>query len=230
MDVDRLRQAVLRIWRAAARLDVAAVILGVLVVLLAVGSTLPQPGGDAATGYFGAPWLLLAWAFLLAATLGCTLQRWRRLVRADRAGLARLATLVTHLAVFVLLGGVLVETQLGWRTEVTVPPGATVAVGQANGLRVAADGIDIERYPDGSVADYVVALRVDDSPATLRLNAPVVREGVAITLRGFRWQPEGAEVTLLAAYAPGYAWLVVGGFLLFAGMSVTVTLAGMRSQ
>lgn len=264
------------LWRGAARLDVAAIILGVLIALLAVGSALPQPGGAAATGFFGAAWLLIPWALLLVATLLCTLRRWRRIVsgglpsppdplsqraggsvttppplgeglgvrgststrpvpgglhsRRDRLGLARLATLVTHLAVFLLLGGVLLNAWLGWRTELTLPPGATVEVERAGGLRVAADAFAVERYPDGSVADYVVALRVADSPATLRLNAPVVQNGVALTLRGYRLQPEGAAVTLQAAYDPGYPLMVLGGFLLFGGMTVTFTLAGQRHE
>lgn len=213
------------IWRGAARIEVVAVVLGILVVLLAIGSALPQPGTDAVR-FFGAPWMLIPWALLLAATLLCTLHRWRGIWRSERSGLAHLATLVTHLPVFLLLAGVLLNTQLGWRTELTVPPGATVEVGHGSGLRVANAGFHMERYPDGGVADYVAALLVQNAPVVLRLNAPVVRDGVGFYLQSYQALPDGTVLTVLAAYDPGYTLMVLAGFLLFAGMTVTFTLGG----
>jgi hypothetical protein len=213
------------IWRGATRLEVVAVVLGILVVLLAIGSTRPQPGTDAVR-FFGAPWMLIPWALLLAATLLCTLHRWRGIWYAERPGLARLATLVTHLAVLLLLAGVLINTQFGWRSELTVPPGAAVEVGHASGLRIANAGFRIERYLDGTIADYVAELQVQNAPVELRLNAPVVRDGVGFYLRGYQVLPEGAALTVLAAYDPGYTLIVLAGFLLFAGLTVTFVLGG----
>ena len=142
---------------------------------------------------------------------------------AERNRLARLATLVTHLAVFLLLGGVLLNQQLGWRAELVIPPGGMADVGHGTGLRIANAGFAIERYPDGTIADYVATVRVQDAPAGIRLSAPLVRQGVGLYLRGYQPMDDGAALTLLAAHDPGYPAVVLAGFLLLLGLTVTFT-------
>jgi cytochrome c biogenesis protein len=308
-------QVARRAWRYATRLEVAAVILVVVAVVAVAGSLFPQIAPETAADpqrlaawaeglharyggwadlllssgavrFFSAPLFLIPWAVLLAATLLCTLNRWRSVwrsmaeppihcpdtvldtapytthlqvspigqpmtalsqalaergfrvrtqtldgvcfLRADRHRLAPLTTLVTHLAVFLLLLGVLLEMQLAWREELTLPLGQPVEVGHNTGLQVSNEGFAVVRYPNGTVASYEAAIRLREAHARIRINEPFVDQGVGFYLRGYQVLESGTVVTLLAAYDPGYAVVVVAGFMLFLGVTVTFTLPACR--
>jgi cytochrome c biogenesis protein ResB len=151
-------------------------------------------------------------------------------LRADRYRLAQLATLVTHLAVFPLLAGVLLNTQLAWRTELTLPPGQAVEVGHGSGMRVSNEGFAVVRYPDGNIASYEADVRVQAVHARIRVNEPFVLEGVGFYLRGYQSRANETVLTLLAAYEPGYGPVIAAGFLFLCGMTVTFAFPACRVQ
>ncbi|MCX7681519.1 MAG: cytochrome c biogenesis protein ResB, partial [Anaerolineae bacterium] len=96
----------------------------------------------------------------------------------ERNRLAALATLVTHLAVLLLVGGLLLSYGYGWREEVTAGPEETVAIKHVRGLALCQEGFAISRYPDGSAAGYEVRLSVVENGGTVaagvvRLNEPL---------------------------------------------------------
>jgi cytochrome c biogenesis protein len=147
-------------------------------------------------------------------------------VRGDRNRLAPLATLVTHLAVVLLLLGAALTGGFGWREEVTLGPGETVEVGHGSGLALRNEGFAVERYPDGSVAGYEAGVAVategrDAARGSIRVNEPLHYGGVGLLLHAYAETPDGASVTLLAVRDPGYGLAVVAGFLLLFGMTVS---------
>ena len=233
-----------RAWRFCRRLDLAAVLILVVLLVAAFGSCFPQLSSSvaadperlaqwaagvrarygpltdllAASGVFRcfSSAVFLAPLVLLAiVTLTCTLNRWRGLwrrafhqpvrcsdvaldaaphvarltvapplvggagggivreslerrgfrvrgedagdifyLRGDRNRLAPLATLVTHLAVLLLLLGAVLSSGYGWREEITIGPGETVEIGHGSGLALRNEGFTVVRYPDGSAAGY----------------------------------------------------------------------------
>ena len=151
-------------------------------------------------------------------------------LRADRYRLAPLTTLVTHLAVFLLLLGVLLEMQLGWREELTLQPGQPVDVDHDTGVQVSNEGFAVVHYPDGTIASYEAAIRLQDVHVRVRINEPFVHQGVGFYLRGYQVLESGTVVTLLAAYDPGYSVVVVAGFMLLLGVTVTFTFPACRVQ
>jgi cytochrome c biogenesis protein len=147
-------------------------------------------------------------------------------VRGDRNRLAPLATLVTHLAVVLLLLGAALTGGFGWREEVTLGPGETVEVGHRSGLALRNEGFAVERYLDGSVAGYEAGVAVategrDAARGSIRVNEPLHYGGVGLLLHAYAETPDGASVTLLAVRDPGYGLAVVAGFLLLFGMTVS---------
>jgi len=147
-------------------------------------------------------------------------------LRGDRNRLAPLATLVTHVAVVLLLLGAALTGGFGWREEVTLGPGETVEVGHGSGLALRNEEFAVERYPDGSVAGYeagvaVVAGGRDAARGSIRVNEPLHYGGVGLLLQAYAETPDGASVTLLAVRDPGYGLAVVAGFLLLLGMTVS---------
>jgi cytochrome c biogenesis protein ResB len=147
-------------------------------------------------------------------------------LRGDRNRLAPLATLVTHVAVVLLLLGAALTAGFGWREEVTLGPGETAEVGHGSGLALRNEGFAVERYLDGSVAGYeagvaVVAGGRDAARGSIRVNEPLHYGGVGLLLQAYAETPDGASVTLLAVRDPGYGLAVVAGFLLLFGMTVS---------
>jgi cytochrome c biogenesis protein len=147
-------------------------------------------------------------------------------VRGDRNRLAPLATLVTHLAVVLLLLGAALTGGFGWREEVTLGPGETIEVGHRSGLALRNEGFAVERYPDGSVAGYEAGVAVategrDVARGSIRVNEPLHYRGIRLLLHAYAETPDGASVTLLAVRDPGYGLAVVAGFLLLFGMTVS---------
>ena len=147
-------------------------------------------------------------------------------LRGDRNRLAPLATLVTHVAVVLLLLGAALTGGFGWREEVTLGPGETVEVGHGSGLALRNEEFAVERYLDGSVAGYeagvvVVAEGRDAARGSIRVNEPLHYRGIRLLLQAYAETPDGASVTLLAVRDPGYGLAVVAGFLLLFGMTVS---------
>jgi len=147
-------------------------------------------------------------------------------LRGDRHRLAVLATLVTHLAVWLLLAGVALSGLVGWREEVTVGPDETVGVGHGSGLALRNAGFTVARYPDGSVADYEALVTVfagDQQVAhgTIRVGVPLAYGSVGFHLHGYGGTEGRYSVTLLAVRDPGYGLVIAAGFLLLLGMTVS---------
>lgn len=141
-------------------------------------------------------------------------------MHAERYRLARLTTLATHLAVVVMLGGVLLSLQWSWREELTIPVGGSAVVRHA-GIEVHNVAFEMARYPDGSVAAYELLVRVHEVQARVRLNEPLVYHGIGFHLSGYAQTQDQTVVLLQATYDPGYVPLVVAGFLMLIGMTIT---------
>ena len=311
-------QILKRLWRFWGRMDVAAILIFVVLLLTILGSFFPQlspavaadpqrlaqweAGVRAKYGAltdlltaigafrcFRSPVFLVPLALLTAATLVCTLDRWRGVwrqafhqpvrcsdialdgaphtasltiaplkgagggivreslerrgfrvrttevittnhpaiyLRGDRNRLAPLATLVTHLAVLLLLLGAALSGGYGWREQVTIGPGETAEVGHGSGLTLRNEGFTIARYPDGSVASYEadVAILVggrEVKHGSVRVNEPLSYSGVGLYLQSYAESPDGRSVTLLAVHDPGYGVVIAAGFLLLLGLTVS---------
>jgi cytochrome c biogenesis protein ResB len=307
------RSSVLRrLYRFWARLDVAATLLFILLLLAALGSCLPQISPSAAadadrlaewevatrakygalaglltTGrasYFRSSVFVLPILLLAVATLVCTLDRWRRVwrrafhtpvrcpdsvfetashaveltvdstvdashllgealeqrgfrvrfesmetalhLRGDRNRLAPLATLVTHLAVLLVLLGAALTSGGGWRKEITVGPGQSAGIGRGSGLALRNEGFTVTRYADGSASGYEARVVVaegdqDVKRGHVRLNEPLVYNGIRFTLQGYQATGDEYTVTLLAVRDPGLGLVVGAGFLLLLGLTVS---------
>ena len=299
-----------RTWRWLARIDVAAVLLALAILLVTIGSLFPQrPAATAvdvtrwetlirerygalaaplaalgAFRFFRSPQFVGGLAVLILGTLVCTLNRWPALWRAawrrpgrpsdamldaapyvgeisaapaadlpdrvrrclrdrgyrvvseasgagdylrgDRNSLARLASLVDHLAVLLLFIGAIASAALGWRAELTVAPGQAAAVGHGSPLTVRNDGFAILYYPDGSPASYEAQLGLADATRTISgrvaINRPLALRGVHFYLSGYQPAAGGDSLTLLAVYDPGYGLVVAGGLLFLLGLIVAV--------
>ena len=111
-------------------------------------------------------------------------------LRGDRNGRTPLATLVTHLAVLLLLLGTVLSSGYGWREEITIGPGETVEVGHGSGLAVRNDGFTVVRYPNGSAADYEAEITVAERSrknlhGLVRINEPLTWRSIGFHLRGY---------------------------------------------
>ncbi|MBN1813899.1 MAG: cytochrome c biogenesis protein ResB [Anaerolineae bacterium] len=149
-------------------------------------------------------------------------------LRGDRGRLAPLGTLVTHPAVLLLVVGVVLGGVYGWREEVVVGPGEMVAVGHGSGLAVRGEGFAIARYPDGSAASYeaevaVIRIREErvEARGRVRLNEPLLCDDISLVLSSYEEVEDGYRATLLAVRDPGYVPVVVAGFLLLFGVTVS---------
>jgi cytochrome c biogenesis protein ResB len=147
-------------------------------------------------------------------------------LRGDRNRLAPLATLVTHLAVLLLLLGAALSSGYGWREEIAIGPGETAEVGHGSGLALRNEGFAIERYADGSVAGYEAEVIVIDggreaTRGTVRVGEPLTYGLVGLVLQGYAEAPGGTSVALLAVRDPGYGPVVAAGLLLLLGLTVS---------
>ena len=147
-------------------------------------------------------------------------------LRGDRNGLAALSTLVTHLAVLLLLLGVMLSWGYGWREEVAIEPGEIADVRYARELALRNEGFHIIRYPDGTVSSYEAELTIIASGrevrrGTLRVNEPLAYRGVWLYLRGYGGTEGRNRVTVLAVRDPGCVLVITAGFLLLLGLTVS---------
>ncbi|MCS7259834.1 MAG: cytochrome c biogenesis protein ResB [Anaerolineae bacterium] len=150
-------------------------------------------------------------------------------LRAERHRWARSATLVTHLAVILMGVGVLLNLQLGWREELAIPVGGSALVRHAD-LPVHNTAFEVIRYPDGNVAAYEAHIRVQETLARIRVNEPLVYQGIGFHLSGYMQIQDRTVVVLQVTYAPGYVPLIVAGFLMLVGMAVTFNMPFRRIQ
>ncbi len=110
---------------------------------------------------------------------------------AERNRLARLATLVTHTSLVLLLFGFLWSGWGGWRERaVALGPGQVYDVGHGQSFAVRSDGLEIERYPNGQPSDYRAHLVILEKGAevkrkTVRVNDPLTYRGVSFYLYSY---------------------------------------------
>lgn len=150
-------------------------------------------------------------------------------LRGDRNRLSALGTLLTHVAVLLLLLGAVLSWGGAWRESLELEPGRFVRVGQRSGLALRNDDFTIMRYPDGSAASYraLVTVQTPDGSTgqrVIEVNHPLKIDGMAFLLMGYEQQPQGSKVILLAMRDPGYGPVIAAGFLLLLGMTVTLYL------
>jgi len=147
-------------------------------------------------------------------------------LRADRFRLARLGTLATHLGVLLLLLGAVLSGLSAWREQVTIAAGSPGVVQGASGIVLHYQAFSIERYADGSAKGYQALIRVTDAgkgalQGAVRVNQPLAYAGLGIYLQEFAHTDAGEVLTLLVVHEPGYAPVVLAGFLLLLGMTVS---------
>ena len=146
--------------------------------------------------------------------------------RADRYRLSVLATLVSHLGLVLLLAGAIISGVFSWREVVTLPPGEPVAIDHRRNINLENEGFTIEHYPNGSASGYEANIKIRDSnleesQGRIRINEPLTYAGVSFYLQGFTRTEAGDTITLLAEHDPGYTPIILAGFLLLLGISVT---------
>lgn len=172
--------------------------------------------------WYASPALWAALALPVLATVLCTLNRWPGLrPRLRRLSAPHWGTLVVHLALPLFLLA-LALSGLGGHEDRTLTAGETGAA-LASGLALRCDAVSLERYPDGSIADYRVEVKVlEDGRAvrqgTVRLNAPLTVGDIAIFLYGYAVQEGRPVVTLRTVRDPGYVPFLLGGGLFLLGL------------
>lgn len=147
-------------------------------------------------------------------------------LRADRNRLAPLATLATHLGLMLLLLGAILSGLFGWRRIIQVGTSTSAQLLAGKGTELRYEGLEIERYADGSVENYrvKVALSNPNQPpqsSGIRVNQPLKYEQVSIYLQDFKSTQTGESITLLEVYDPGYWLVILSGFILLVGMTVS---------
>ena len=104
---------------------------------------------------------------------------------ADRFRWGPFGTVVAHLSFVIILLGSFLSATTGFKnTQLIVPVGSTVQVGNETGLSVKAMSFNDAYYPDGSPSDYASDLVLYENGAqvdrqTIRVNHPLTRDGVS---------------------------------------------------
>jgi hypothetical protein len=129
------------------------------------------------------------------------------------------------LGVVILILGVLISTAFSRRGEVVIPPGGDAHL-PSIGWYIFNDDFQIERYQDGSVADYVASVKIANQgdqivSGQVRLNQPLNADNHAVYLMGFAPAGDGVAINLLIVRDPGYGLVIAAGFLVLFGMTVT---------
>ncbi len=147
-------------------------------------------------------------------------------MRGDRNRQAALATLATHLAILLLLLGASLSSRYGWQEELTIKPGETVRIERQSGLALRNNGFAITRYPDGNVAAYEADVTIIKKGqavmhGSIQVNKPLTYDGIGLYLRGYGETEEHYSITLLVGRDPGYGLVIVAGFLLLLGLTIS---------
>jgi cytochrome c biogenesis protein ResB len=145
--------------------------------------------------------------------------------RAERYRYSPLGRLVSHLGTVLLLLGVVISSACSWRGGVMVEPGGDVQL-PSIGWHIFNEGFEVERYRDGSVADYVASVRVthhgeEIARGQVRLNDPLNVHHRAVYLTGFVPTGSGVAVNLMVVRDPGYDLVIAACFLVLLGMTVS---------
>ena len=150
-------------------------------------------------------------------------------LRGDRNGLSSAATLITHLAVLLIVAGFGLSTWLGQQTQIEVGPGQSAPLELEPGFEIRNEGFAITHYSDGSVAEYqahVTLLQEERQvrEATILLNHPLDVNQLQVTLIGFWEEDSGTGLLLQVGHDPGARIALIGGLLLLAGVSLSLYL------
>jgi cytochrome c biogenesis protein ResB len=179
--------------------------------------------------WFHAPIFLLPLAALVIATLACTLDRglrvwWRAFSRPGKR-MAALASLLNHVAVPLLLAGVMLSNLSAWRERVTLEPGATLELGHGKEFGLRSERFAMERYPDGSVASYRAELTLIEggepvARGGVQVNRPLSYDGMGVYLQGYQETQGDYSPIVLVVHDPGYGLVIAAGFLLLLGLGI----------
>jgi cytochrome c biogenesis protein len=152
------------------------------------------------------------------------------MLQGERNRLARLGTLATHLAPLLLLVGVTITGLTSWRETVTVTNfGGPVPVGPAGAFQVRVHQGYVERYPDGSLADYGARIAIMEGGKTVRerdvrANHPLRYRGVSLLLMECEVGGKVTAAELLAVQDHGRPVAIAAGVLLVVGVCLTFYL------
>ncbi len=146
--------------------------------------------------------------------------------RGDINRFSESATLLTHVGILLLICGALLSAGLGWRKEIVMSPGMPMTVPYAENIELYYDDFAIQRYPDGSASAFVLRVLVKEKGrepfiAGIKLNQPLVINGVSILLQGYSQVGEDTLVSLLMVHDPGYLLVILAGLTLLCGMVLT---------
>jgi cytochrome c biogenesis protein len=147
-------------------------------------------------------------------------------LRADRYRLGALATLVSHLGIPLLLLGAALSGLFAWRETLTIRTDEPISPSRPDGVVLQLEEFTIERYPDGSAAAYQARVRLiqasqKEQGRLIRVNEPLKYEGVSYHLVGFEHAGSRDTVILLAVSDPGYGLVILAGFMLLVGMTIS---------
>ena len=95
-------------------------------------------------------------------------------LRADRNRLSPIATLVSHLGVVLLFLAAILSSGFAWREQLIVGPGQPAQLKHSPDLAVEYKSFRIDRYPDGSAAQYDAEVVLLDS------NRPVTNAHIRV--------------------------------------------------
>jgi cytochrome c biogenesis protein len=135
-------------------------------------------------------------------------------------------TLFTHVGILLLISGALLSAMLGWRTEITIGPGTPSSIPYTKSIELHYVDFVIQRYPDGTASDFEALVQVKEAgaetySASVKLNQPLIVNGMSILLLGYSQVGESTLVSLLVVRDQGYLLVILAGLLLLLGMAVT---------
>lgn len=134
-------------------------------------------------------------------------------------------TLFTHVGILLLISGALLSAALGWREEIIIGPGMPGLVPYADNIELHYDDFVIQRYPDGSASSFEALVRVKEQgaepfSAIIKLNQPLVINGVSVLLQGYSQVGEDKIISLLLVRDHGYILVILAGLALLFGMVI----------
>lgn len=136
------------------------------------------------------------------------------------------ATLFTHVGILLLISGALLSATLGWREEIIIGPGMIGVIPSADNTELHFEDFLIQRYPDGSASAFEARIQVKEQDeetytASLKLNQPLIVNGMSVLLQGYSKVGEDTLVSLLVVRDPGYLLVILAGLLFLLGTVVT---------
>jgi hypothetical protein len=151
---------------------------------------------------YRSPWFLVLLGLLMGSALLCTIKRTARLLRAQHKPIPRVASLVAHYSLLVVMVGVVVGNVSGLSDTLYLAEGETVAVPGAE-FSIRLDRAE-ERYnADGTVRDWYSYVTVIDSGQEVKtdvieVNRPLQHKGFALYQSQFGQMPDDTEALPLS--------------------------------